>query len=751
MRRGFRIGAGSRMAAALLGALGLAVGLAGPAQASNPDPPGTIYIADLANRVEVFAPGSNGNVAPVRTITGPATEIALPGDVAVDASGDVFVANIFKFGTTDEHGSITEYAPGASGNVAPIRKIEGPLTNIFQGDDMAVGPDGTIYVSDTESMPGGEGAVEVFAPGANGNVAPQRLITGPLAGMKLADGVGFDSSGTLYVDHNLQLGSGAIQAFAAGANGNVAPIRTIEGPLTGLAPNESYVNGIVAGFGGELFVSLQSGSLKVFPAGANGNVAPTRSISGPLTTMAAQSIDDLAVAYDTTMYVSDFGNASILSFGPTANGNVAPTTRIAGPLTGLSQPEGVALALPPITARLTTSTRDTVGLGGTTFDQAILSGGNAPTGTLRFRLYGPADPTCNGAPVFTSPLIPVSGNGSYSSPSFLPPVSGTYRWVVEYSGDEANAPAAGACGDSGEQTEVFNDGPPETHLSTTLSSPGISGARITVPDGVAVSDQAALTGANAATATGTVQYELYSDSRCEFPLEDAGQVTLIGGTIPPSSALSLPPGTYYWRASYSGDVNNLGSQSVCGSEVQKVNEPPSHWYQAGTILQAGHPQLLKTSGTMTVTLYGRESITCTLRDRETIENPVGGEAGVASVSEFTLKKCTVISLNICSRGEKLELNPVNLPWTGALRTGPPITDELAGLQVNVECKRAKTGTKRVYDVLTGTLNPEIARDALEFGGAAGELSETLGLGRGSITGTDTLKGPKHEAITAAAP
>jgi hypothetical protein len=50
-----------------------------PVLAIGPDPGGTIYVADYtAHAIDVFAPGSNGNVAPIRRITGLATGVDGP-------------------------------------------------------------------------------------------------------------------------------------------------------------------------------------------------------------------------------------------------------------------------------------------------------------------------------------------------------------------------------------------------------------------------------------------------------------------------------------------------------------------------------------------------------------------------------------------------------------------------------------------------------------------------------------------------
>src|SRR5205814_1168460 len=74
-------------------------------KAAGPDPVGTIYVADNpTGAIDVFAPGANGNVAPIRRITG----LRGPGDVAVDSAGDLYATT----GTTTGEGAIVEFGPG---------------------------------------------------------------------------------------------------------------------------------------------------------------------------------------------------------------------------------------------------------------------------------------------------------------------------------------------------------------------------------------------------------------------------------------------------------------------------------------------------------------------------------------------------------------------------------------------------------------------------------------------------------------
>jgi hypothetical protein len=115
-----------------------------------------------------------------------------------------------------------------------------------------------------------------------------------------------------------------------------------------------------------------------------------------------------------------------------------------------------------------------VALGAPISDAATLSGGGlgsaSPTGTITFNLYAPTDPACVAAPVFTS-VVPVNGNGPYSSTPFVSAAIGTYNWIANYSGDANNAATANICGAAGESVIVTAGvGPPANAMGgPTLS------------------------------------------------------------------------------------------------------------------------------------------------------------------------------------------------------------------------------------------------------------------------------------------
>ena len=111
---------------------------------------------------------------------------------------------------------------------------------------------------------------------------------------------------------------------------------------------------------------------------------------------------------------------------------------------------------PTVTIATTASPGFPLGAG-TLSDQATLGGGESPTGTVTFRLYGPGDTTCTGPAVFTSTA---TLNGmSAASTAFTPTLAGTYSWVATYNGDGSNNPVSGTCGEATETSTVAPSGP----------------------------------------------------------------------------------------------------------------------------------------------------------------------------------------------------------------------------------------------------------------------------------------------------
>jgi len=224
----------------------------------------------------VFSANAEGNVAPIRTISGPKTGLNKPFGIAVDQAGDIFVANALAF-------NVLKFDAQADGDVAPVATIAGSETG-FSG---AQGPLGIsldaqsrIFVTNVN-----HDRVLVFAPDSEGNVRPQSVIAGPATGLSGPIQAAFDSTGNIYVSDNGHSfpnpsRSTAISVFHRGATGNATPLATISGSNTNLGlPAVIAVDGA-----GRIFATNQlDNSVEVFAPGANGNVPPIAIIRGPNT------------------------------------------------------------------------------------------------------------------------------------------------------------------------------------------------------------------------------------------------------------------------------------------------------------------------------------------------------------------------------------------------------------------------------------------------------------------------------------
>jgi hypothetical protein len=208
------------------------------------DASGRIYVSNDGGTpsITVYAANPSGtlNEAPLATIAGTNTFLSDPIGLTVDASGNIYVAN--------EGGSILVYPPipalGGTLNEMPTAVISGPATGLRTPYDVALDATGKIYVADSTGGSSGSGAIDVFAANPSGFIAPAPLasITGSSTAL---NGPGFlilDAAGKIYVT---DAAAQSIFVYAANPSGtlNEAPLATITGNTTGLlAPYGIYVH-----------------------------------------------------------------------------------------------------------------------------------------------------------------------------------------------------------------------------------------------------------------------------------------------------------------------------------------------------------------------------------------------------------------------------------------------------------------------------------------------------------------------------
>src|SRR6266550_4998288 len=236
------------------------------------------YVANTGNRITVYSTSDTGNAAPTATIAGSNTGLTFPWGITRDTAALLYVVNLGTSGASPE--TVTVYAANAVGNVAPIRTIGGSNTALHHVEGIAVDAAGQIYVANMRDAGTHGDSITVFAANASGNVAPVATIAGGHTGLNAPGNIALAADGRLYVANNV---GNSIAIYAPRASGNVAPIRTIAGGNTGLHNPQSIALDDV----GQLYVendlivsNVQHVTITVYAPGAAGNVAPTRTIGG---------------------------------------------------------------------------------------------------------------------------------------------------------------------------------------------------------------------------------------------------------------------------------------------------------------------------------------------------------------------------------------------------------------------------------------------------------------------------------------
>jgi hypothetical protein len=243
------------------------------------DSSGQIYVAgsvgasySVQEEILVYPAGSTGSATPSRTIIENSATAVLPYALAVDAAGLIYVTGFGPSGSV-----IAIYSASANGNSTAVRFIQGTLTQLVNPSDIAVDASANVYV--TNAVGSGNlstGLITIFAPTANGNVAPTRTISSSA----VFQGIAVDSSGNIFTVEDTLTGTSpttAIAEFSNTASGAATPTKTISGAATALVVgaglsrdgvgNLYLVNGTPSG---------TSGTFNVLGFGPNaqGNVAP---------------------------------------------------------------------------------------------------------------------------------------------------------------------------------------------------------------------------------------------------------------------------------------------------------------------------------------------------------------------------------------------------------------------------------------------------------------------------------------------
>ena len=257
---------------------------------------GDIYTLanDVGDRVAIFSRQAEGDVAPNRVIH---TPHGIYGIVADEERQEIFLSV--------QGGQVVVYDKKAAGDAKPLRVLRGPRTRLGGTHGIAIDTrKKLLFVANhgnyraNEPSDGGRlepSLITIFPLDASGDIPPIRVIQGPTTQLNWPALMYADAEHEeLFVAND---GDDSILVFRVTDGGDVAPIRVLKGPKTGLKyPGSVFVDTKNE----ELIVSnMGNHTIAVFPRTAKGNVAPLRVIrAAPQGKLALTIVNPGGVDYD---------------------------------------------------------------------------------------------------------------------------------------------------------------------------------------------------------------------------------------------------------------------------------------------------------------------------------------------------------------------------------------------------------------------------------------------------------------------
>src|SRR5208283_246786 len=175
-------------------------------------------------------------------------------------------------------------------------------------------------------------------------------------------------------------------------------------------------------------------------------------------------------------------------------------------------------------------------VGSSIADQATVSGGDNPTGTVTFNLYNNSSGT--GTPLYTDANVALV-SGVATSAGYTATATGTDYWVATYNGDSNNASV----------TSVTTAEP----VSITPVTPSINTSQqpASATVGSSIADQATVSGGY--NPTGSVTFNLFSNSNGTGLLFIDANVPLSSGVATSAGYTATATGTDYSVATYNAE------------------------------------------------------------------------------------------------------------------------------------------------------------------------------------------------------
>ena len=321
-------------------------------------PPQDILVGSYTGSVRGFVPGANGNAAPYRVLAGTTTALQYPYSLTYEPKEDVLYVGDF-------YGQAVRVFPvGANGDATPRRVLDSPFVGQAHvvavdtlHDELVVAGSGCILCTWPRTASGSDLFTRRIYWGGNSGTQlnnPFGLALDPENDLIYVGDTDFSSSPTPY--------AGKVLVFPRTANGDVAPSRIIKGPATrigsgtavyiALDPDMQLLYVLTSSIDA-VNSSLRHARILVFSAAADGDVAPLRAIEGAATQLDipsdqypyALSLDPASQRLLVSIYSNTATSNRVLAFFAGDSGDVAPLLSLGGANTGFDKIGG-AVAVP---------------------------------------------------------------------------------------------------------------------------------------------------------------------------------------------------------------------------------------------------------------------------------------------------------------------------------------------------------------------------------------------------------------------
>jgi DNA-binding beta-propeller fold protein YncE len=266
------------------------------------DPERSLVIASDSNLKSVLVYNAARGSKALQQIRGEKTEIGFVAGIAVDPEArEIYAVN------NDIEDSLNVFSYDSRGNETPVRRLSVP----HQSWGIALSPARDELAVSVEVL----NAIMIYRRQANIVEPPRRVLRGPQTEIADPHGVFWD-----------------------GVHGEIVVAN--HGNFRGLAKNTG--SGCMSGDGSAREGKHRPPSITIYPASADGDVQPLRKIEGARTRLDWPMGVAVDLVHD-EIVVANNGDSSILVFGRSDRSDVAPRRVIRGAHSGIDHPMGVAI------------------------------------------------------------------------------------------------------------------------------------------------------------------------------------------------------------------------------------------------------------------------------------------------------------------------------------------------------------------------------------------------------------------------